>query len=942
MNMTPNTSLTEAPLHAGTPSVTVTGSSGTPVRTLAFLRHPDEAGAGTPARILVSRTVTDVPARTRHLYGARSLAGGIPDATTVTGLAGQALSLHTADGDTTLTFPDTAGRPLWTRNAQGTVSTLTYEAPGTAGRPLSVSETVTTDGAAVTRVRETFTYAPVEADHQARNLAGALVMHHDNAGFSEVHCVSLTGQPLQTQQHLLPPEAGLPDWGAATPPATDAPLTVSGTYDATGAPLTQTNAAGVTTLTAYDLSGAVREVRVRYTHGTAASGRETAEVITLKDILYRADGVVLSQTGGNGVTDTYEYDPRTQLLTRHTVQRPAGHPLGALLISDLHYTYDPAGNILTLNEAATQTQWHRNQVTDGRRTYAYDTLYRLVSATGRERLADTARGPQTRLQAYGTGAGGEWFGYTERYTYDDGDNLIQTGHAGNRPWTRAYAVSATSNRALQQPEGGTVSPDEGFLPGGLQKQLADGRTLEWYADGQLREVRPVTRAGAEADDTETYRYSDGGTRVRKYRTTKISGGTHIHTTTYAGGAETRQRRLAGSLQLDIVITQAGGMRLTEDRLTGGIHLRHAFTDHLGSSGGETDAEGNITSREEYYPYGGSAGADEEAAEMHDRTQRYSGKERDATGLYYYGWRYYRPEAGRWLSADPGGLADGVNLYRFCRNNPVNIIDNDGLAPVYHYIEPRAARTEFEAGSARPFYKMSIDFKEPKQYTMSDMAKFYLEKSQKGNIFTGIVNIESGKIYMYPTSLVREGGGDTFSWQTEYQGKHHDKGENIIHHPRQNPSHRQLVDKVNKEEKTKIDHNKFIGFTFYDLKDVRGDVAGNFASHQKEMSVIYGRSRSLNAPHMTKLNDDGTPEMTVGDNEVVHSAELPIEIKRGILGAFQSVAKGDMKSLLEQEYNSPDFNVEHFDVISKKYNIFQRDISDRKTNPLRGTNGRMYI
>ncbi|EPF0317378.1 RHS repeat-associated core domain-containing protein, partial [Enterobacter chuandaensis] len=46
---------------------------------------------------------------------------------------------------------------------------------------------------------------------------------------------------------------------------------------------------------------------------------------------------------------------------------------------------------------------------------------------------------------------------------------------------------------------------------------------------------------------------------------------------------------------------------------------------------------------------------------------------------YYGWRYYQPETGRWLSADPGGLIDGVNLFRFCCNNPLNIIDTDGRA-----------------------------------------------------------------------------------------------------------------------------------------------------------------------------------------------------------------------------------------------------------------------
>ncbi|MHA1053698.1 RHS repeat domain-containing protein [Enterobacter mori] len=518
-------------LHMNTPSVRVSGSDGTIVLTLRLLRHPETPAA--PARILVSRTVVDIPARTGYLYGARPLRAApdtvVPDAVTVSSLTGQTLRLHTADGDASLALTDTAGRSLWARSAQGTVSTFTYEAPETAGRPLSVTETATTEGGGtVSRVRETFTYGPADGTHRARNLAGALTVHRHNAGCSRLLALSLTGQPLSTEEQLLAPEAALPDWPGSEAALEVSRLTTRGTYDATGAPLTQTNAAGVTTVTAYDVSGAVRESRLRYA-GTA--GEPEQDVVTLTDILYRADGVVLSQTAGNGITQTYEYDPKTQRLRRHTVQRPAGHPQGAQVISDLHYAYDPAGNILTLNEMATDAQWHRNRMTDGMRTYAYDTLYRLVSATGRERLPDTARGPQTRL--------------------------------------------------------------------------------------------------------------------------------------------------AGTLQSDIVITDAGGVRLIQDRLSGETRLRYAFTDHLNSTSGETDEAGSITAREEYYPYGGSAGSDEEAEEIHDRTARYSGKERDATGLLYYGWRYYQPESGRWLSADPGGLIDGVNLFRFCRANPVNIIDTDG-------------------------------------------------------------------------------------------------------------------------------------------------------------------------------------------------------------------------------------------------------------------------
>lgn len=64
-----------------------------------------------------------------------------------------------------------------------------------------------------------------------------------------------------------------------------------------------------------------------------------------------------------------------------------------------------------------------------------------------------------------------------------------------------------------------------------------------------------------------------------------------------------------------------------------------------------------------------------------KTARYSGKERDATGLYYYGYRYYQPYSGRWLSADPAGTVDGLNLFRMVRNNPIRFRDIDGRLSV---------------------------------------------------------------------------------------------------------------------------------------------------------------------------------------------------------------------------------------------------------------------
>ncbi|HEN3621975.1 TPA: RHS repeat-associated core domain-containing protein, partial [Yersinia enterocolitica] len=108
-------------------------------------------------------------------------------------------------------------------------------------------------------------------------------------------------------------------------------------------------------------------------------------------------------------------------------------------------------------------------------------------------------------------------------------------------------------------------------------------------------------------------------------------------------------------------------------------LRYSFDNQIGSSLLELDNNGDIISQEEYYPFGGTAlFSARNTLEAKYKTVRYSGKERDATGLYYYGFRYYIPWLGRWLSADPAGTIDGLNLFCMVDNNPVTFHDSDGL------------------------------------------------------------------------------------------------------------------------------------------------------------------------------------------------------------------------------------------------------------------------
>jgi RHS repeat-associated protein len=86
---------------------------------------------------------------------------------------------------------------------------------------------------------------------------------------------------------------------------------------------------------------------------------------------------------------------------------------------------------------------------------------------------------------------------------------------------------------------------------------------------------------------------------------------------------------------------------------------------------------------EYFAFG------ETFVEEHSNTHRtpylFNGKELDEeTGLYYYGARYYDAQTSVWLSVDP--LVEnhpGIAGYTFVANNPIVLIDPDGL-DWFHY------------------------------------------------------------------------------------------------------------------------------------------------------------------------------------------------------------------------------------------------------------------
>jgi RHS repeat-associated protein len=97
-------------------------------------------------------------------------------------------------------------------------------------------------------------------------------------------------------------------------------------------------------------------------------------------------------------------------------------------------------------------------------------------------------------------------------------------------------------------------------------------------------------------------------------------------------------------------------------------------------------DGSVVAAYEYAPFGAIV-HQSDGAVADDNPFRFSTKYQDnETGLYYYGYRYYSAEMGRWLNRDPAGEQAGYNLYVFVLNNPINGTDYLGMINVEACVE----------------------------------------------------------------------------------------------------------------------------------------------------------------------------------------------------------------------------------------------------------------
>ncbi|MCG8475664.1 MAG: hypothetical protein MI784_09335 [Cytophagales bacterium] len=556
-------------------------------------------------------------------------------------------------------------------------------------------------------------YGDILANAEERNLKGVPFMIFDQSGAVTVDAMDFKGNPTSAKRQLCKDYKQLIDWSAlegldteqaiaqaAAPILEDEVFESSAILDALNRPSLIVLPDGSEIESAYNESNTLKSLRVKI-------GGQGDFQNFLNSQSYNAKGQRESVNYNNGLITNYFYDPKTFRLTE-LLTKASGAP-DSQAIQHLHYTFDPVGNIVHQKDDARQTHFFSNAVVKAERFYEYDAVYQLIKATGREHagLAGNAQRNHSDLpfasplpHANDTHA---MASYTESYQYDDCGNILQMKHqtsGGN--WTRKYryayqanALDATNRLTASSqpgdPVSGPYSDEYAYDAHGNMTSMPHLQEMVWNFMDQLREAD--LGGGGKMYCT----YGTGGVRARKV-TERIGG--QRQERIYLGALEIFREYQGNDLKLErstLHVSDNAGKFAQIDTKTLDTDnsdpdnplnrplIRYQYGDHLGSSVLETDHHGNVISYEEFHPFGTSAcRIGTSGASLSLKRYRFCGKELDdETGLYSMGARYYAPWLGRWTSSDPAGFVSGFNLYRYCRNNPVNYHDPNGMEETVH-------------------------------------------------------------------------------------------------------------------------------------------------------------------------------------------------------------------------------------------------------------------
>ncbi|MCC6463227.1 MAG: hypothetical protein IT260_22350 [Saprospiraceae bacterium] len=673
----------KAEICHGTPTVTHIDSLGRAFLSVAHNRTKRSDDAAATEEFYHTRTDFDIEGNPLRVTDARNN----PVMRWQYDMLGNVCRQESMDAGVRWQLNDAMGKPLHSWDSRNHTYTYRYDA---LHRPLETRVSGGDGPSPLNHVVERIEYGENAPDATARNLRGKPWRHFDTAGRLENTAFDFKGNLLAGSRTLLQDYKNTPDWGQAPLPvgggvgvasALEAEVFTSSTrYDALNRPVSSRSPDGSIVLPEYNEANLLNALRVRL--------RGAAQPTTfVSNIDYNAKGQRERIFYENNTSTWYTYEPETDRLTR--LQTVKGHkppaPSGGGL-QDLHYTYDPVGNITRQFDNAQKTVFYDGQKVEALSEYWYDALYRLIEADGREHRGQVVHGPTDNwndawcMQGLNAGEAIALRQYRQQYQYDAVGNFLSMRHlADGNNWTRSYETAPDSNRLLSTQVGSNHYPYT-YNAHGSMATMPHLRQIDWNFKEEITHVDLV--GGGQA----WYTYDAGGQRARKV--IERQNGV-IEERIYLGGFEVYRERNAAGISLERetlhVMDDKNRVAMIETRTKGDdgspVQLqRFQYANHLGTACLELDETARPVSYEEYHPYGTTAyqavNAEIKAAA---KRYRYTGMERDEeTGLEYHSARYYVGWLGRWVSTDPGGPIDNFNLYVYSGNNSLIFIDKTGF------------------------------------------------------------------------------------------------------------------------------------------------------------------------------------------------------------------------------------------------------------------------
>jgi RHS repeat-associated protein len=474
-------------------------------------------------------------------------------------------------------------------------------------------------------------------------------------------------------------------------------------YDGFDNVRTVTDPIGRLTSYEYDPNGNLRLVTDPrgndITYGYDTSDRLTTATDPLARVTsytYDGNGNVKTATTARGKVTSYVYDELDRLtLVRYGVS-------GSTSESQVGYTYDAGNRIRSIVDSASGTitltpddldRTIRAVTPQGQVDYAYDKADRRITMTvagqpavaygydNADQLISINRGTETVAIAYDIAGRRRTVtlpaGVTQTFDYDAASQLtrIRYSRAGLTLGDLTYDYDR-AGRPIHV--GGAYAraniPATGAGPYGYDAtNQRFGRSYD--ADGNLT-----------SDGTTTYTWNARGELSALSRTGMSMSfsydGLGRRTSRTQDGATTRF--LYDGLN---PVQELTGSTVSANLLTGGVDEAFArstsagslsyLTDALGSTVGLIDGAGALVAEYTYGPFGSTT----VTGDGRGNRIRFTGREDDFNGLYYYRSRYYEPSAQRFLSADPLGLASGdTNPYSYVFNQPTSLVDPMGTKP----------------------------------------------------------------------------------------------------------------------------------------------------------------------------------------------------------------------------------------------------------------------